>query len=160
MESEMNSKPTIQNEEAEDQNPSSTFPASYDLKFKKKTLYILVAILVACFVYFKCNDTTLKSSGGHAVLTVRFSASPETDVTQIKNTLKIGGMLRCGYDREYTKTIKQIDKKFDDFGAADSNGAYYILPAVLNWISSQGWKFQQKFCVNMNNDNAEYFFVK
>ena len=69
-------------------------------------------------------------------------------------------MLKCGYNRDYTMVVEKIDKKFDDFGAVDSNGSYYILPAVLNWISSQGWKFQQKFCVNMNDDNAEYYFVK
>ena len=161
MESEVNNEAAFHSElESEYGSPSSLPPAPNGLKLKKKTLYVVLIIFAICFFYFKCYDGTSGDSGKHSVLTVRFSSRPETDVTRIKNTLKIGGMLKCGYNRDYTMVVEKIDKKFDDFGAVDSNGSYYILPAVLNWISSQGWKFQQKFCVNMNDDNAEYYFVK
>lgn len=140
--------------------PSSSASRTNGLKIRKKTIYMIVGILMVWFLYCKGYIPFLGVSGRHAVLTVRFSSNPETDITRITNTLKIGGMLKCGYDKEYAKVVESIDEKFDKFGAADSNGSYYILPAVLNWISSQGWKFQQKFCINMNDDNAEYYFVK
>ena len=95
-----------------------------------------------------------------AVLLVRFRDNPTTDTQLIENTLKIGGLLDCGSDQQYVKVIKSMDGDFDKFGATDSQGSYYIMPAVLNWISSKGWKFQQKFCINLNNDNAEYYFTK
>ncbi len=123
------------------------------LGVNKKLVTVIIAIVAALWIF---GDKAEK----HAVLTVTFGDFPETDQAQIANALKIGGLLKCGADSKYVKVLKGIDSKFERYGAIDSNGSYYILPAVLNWISSKGWKFQQKFCINMNNDNAQYFFVK
>lgn len=121
---------------------------------RNKKLVAVIVVLVAIFGGFGNKNEK------HAVLTVTFGDSPETDHAQIENTLKIGGFLKCGADSDYVKVLKDIDSKFENYGAIDSKGAYYILPAVLNWISSKGWKFQQKFCINMNDNNAQYYFVK
>ena len=120
----------------------------------KKLIMIAIAILIGWLIFD--SDSTEKK----AVLLVRFSETPTTDIQLIENALKIGGLLDCGSNQQYVNVIKSIDEDVDKFGAKDSKGSYYIMPAVLNWISSKGWKFQQKFCINLNNDNAEYYFTK
>lgn len=122
-------------------------------------------IAVAVVMIFLCgcreNITGVDSLiAGHAILKVTFSSSPEKDETLLRNVLRIGGSLECGYDSEYANFLRSYDENFDMAAASDSNGKYRIHPAVLNWISSKGWKFQQKFCINLNEDNAEYYFVK
>lgn len=72
--------------------------------------------------------------------------------------LKIGGMLRCGKDGEYIDKIHTIDKTIKDCCAMDSDGNYYVRPSILNWISSKGWKFQQREYVG--NGTSRYYFVK
>jgi len=124
-------------------------------KLKRSNIIAIAILAVICLLFFNSGN---KES--HAVLLVRFRDNPNTDTKLIENALKVGGLLDCGHNRQYVKVIKSMGDDFDKFGAEDSEGSYFILPAVLNWISSKGWKFQQKFCINMNNDNAEYYFTK
>ena len=125
---------------------------------------ILIVFVVGYLLVFggcgkRVGDT--EGSSRHAVLIVTFSDDVDADTVRIKNALRVGGVLKCGSDEKYVEVIESIDKTFElRFAALDSKGSYQILPAVLNWISSQGWTFQQKFCINMNHANAEYYFVK
>ena len=108
----------------------------------------LGAFVIGCFLFFGgCEKHK------HAILMIDFAERPDTDVALVKNTLKIGGLLRCGQDGEYIEKIHSIDKTIKDCCAKDSHGEYYIRPSILNWISSKGWKFQEHFA-------DRYYFVK
>ncbi len=120
-------------------------------------------ILCAAICVLGCRDniTSLESAiAGHAILVVRFDSSPEEDRVLLENVLRKGGGLTCGYDSDYVAFLRRYDENFDAAAASDKDGKFSIQPAILNWISSKGWKFQQKFCINLNNDNAEYYFIK
>ncbi len=105
---------------------------------------------------------TGQDDGGrrHALLVVTFSKSPVKDATLLSNVLRTGGSLECGSSGDYVSFLRENDENFDMAAASDENGKFIVRPAILNWISSKGWKFQQKFCINLNADNIEYYFVK
>ncbi len=126
-------------------------------------LIFRVAILGTMLSVLGCreNSTDLVSAiAGHAILIVRFSDSPEQDKVLLENVLRKGGSITCGNDSKYTAFLRNYDREFDMAAATDRDGSFLITPTILNWISSKGWKFQQKFCINLNHDNAEYYFVK
>ena len=128
-----------------------------------KLMFVVVFMsVVACVAGCRDNITSLESAiTGHAILVVRFSnAEPDMDKVLLNNALRIGGILVCGYDSEYVKVLREYDENFDAAAASNKDGQFTIQPAVLNWISSKGWKFQQKFCINLNENNAEYYFIK
>lgn len=116
----------------------------------------LLITLVAAAMIFICGCREEE----HAVLEVTFSSSPEKDKTLLQNVLRIGGSLECGHNSEYVDFLRSCDENFERTAASDSDGRYRIRAAILNWISSKGWKFQQKFCINLNENNSEYYFVK
>jgi len=129
---------------------------------KVRLLVGCVAILAGVYVS-GCRDniTSLGSAiGGHALLVVQFSNNPEKDSVLLRNVLRTGGAINCGCDGDYVKFLREYDENFDMAAASNKDGQFSIQPAVLNWIASKGWKFQQKFCINLNADNAEYYFVK
>ena len=152
----------IENLKAQIKSQFNSLAASY------KNLSSLVAsckkvgIVLFCFlcVYLAFIDGCFGNFRKNAVLVVYMSDEPDTDVLLIKNTLRNGGLLKCGTDEKYVKFVQSIDSSFIAYTAFDSKGAYRIQPALWNWICSQGWKFQQKFCINLNEGNAEYYFVK
>lgn len=120
-------------------------------------------VLSVVMVVSGCRDniTSLESAlGGHAILVVKFSSIPDKDKVLLRNVLRTGGALTCGYDSDYANFLREFDPNFEFAAASNADGKYIIHPAVLNWISSKGWKFQQKFCINMNYENAEYYFIK
>ena len=117
----------------------------------------LVVLIIVVFLLFGGDE-----KHKHALLMIDFvelsGEKPDTDVVRIKNTIKIGGMLRCGKDGEYIDKIHTIDKTIKDCCAMDSDGNYYVRPSILNWISSKGWRFQQREYVG--NGTSRYYFVK
>ena len=113
---------------------------------------VLVVLVTGCFLFFGgCEKRK------HAILMIEFvqrgDEKPDTDVVLVKNTLEIGGLLRCGNDDVYIEKIQSIDKTIKDCCAKDSEDKYYIRPSILNWISSKGWKFQERFA-------DRYYFIK
>ena len=129
---------------------------------KGKVLFcVVIWIVFACILGYKGYLSSLtRVISGHAVLVVRFSGIPDVDETLVKNVLSKGGAITCGYDSDYVRFLREYDEDFDEATASDKDGKFLIHPAVLNWISSKGWKFQQKFCINLNEENVEYYFIK
>lgn len=126
-----------------------------------QVLRAIILCIVICVLGCRDNITSLESAViGHAVLVVRFSSSPDEDRVLLGNALRKGGMITCGYDGDYVRFLREYDEDFDEAAASNKDGKFSIHPAVLNWISSKGWKFQQKFCINLNDENAEYYFIK
>ena len=134
-----------------------------------RVLVLLVVGILAIFVvysirYYDINVEGYFGSfiGKHAVLIVRLNNGygDDADAEQICNALKIGGYLELSADKRGAEFIRSIDEKFDVFGASDANGTYYIKPAILNWISSHGWKLQQVWRSDFNGINVEYIFVR
>ena len=126
----------------------------------------ILAILVACYAYFygiNIEGYFGSFMGKHAVLIIRINndfKDLDPDAEQIRNALKVGGYVELATDKSGAEFIRSVDVKFDLFGASDANGEFYIRPAVLNWISSHGWKLQQVWCINFNEENMEYIFVR
>lgn len=126
-----------------------------------QALRTIILCMVICVIGCRGNITSLESAViGHAVLVVRFSGTPDVDEVLVKNVLSKGGAITCGYDSDYVRFLRRYDEDFDEAAASNKDGKFSIHPAVLNWISSKGWKFQQKFCINLNDENAEYYFIK
>lgn len=96
----------------------------------------------------------------NAVLIVHFDDDAEADDVLLDNTLRRGGYLEMSTSSAYVEFLRKHDKYFDLAAASNEEGKFLVLPAILNWVSSKGWKFQQKFCINLNSDNAEYYFVR
>lgn len=95
----------------------------------------------------------------HKVLIVIFSKNPSglaADPVYIRKAMENGGLIRLNAD-----TVRNLDpewsKKYD---TTDNEGSFLVLPMVLNWVSSKGWKLQTVFCINLNEDNKEFYFVK
>ena len=115
---------------------------------------VLITLIAIAMIFFcGCSER-------HAILIVSFHGLPDKDNILLQNALRTGGSLRCGDSSDYVDFLRSYDRYFDTTAASDSNGQFLIRPAILNWISSNGWKFQQKFCINLNEGNAEYYFVK
>ena len=93
------------------------------------------------------------------VLIVQLSSSPSglaADSVYIEKALKNGGMIVLNPD-----IVRKVDpdwiKKYD---ITDAEGNYLTYPMMLNWVSAKGWKLQSVFCVNLNPDNKEFYFIK
>lgn len=140
-----------------------TKKSGFRMMFAKLHLAFCVAIACGLMCVCGCSESVAKLESaitGHSILVVRFSNNPDKDRVLLDNVLRVGGAITCGCDNDYVSFLRNYDGNFDATAALDREGRYVIQPAVLNWISSRGWKFQQKFCVNLNHDNAEYYFVK
>lgn len=140
-----------------------TKKSEFKMMFGKLQVAFRVAIIGGLMCFCGCSDdlSQLESAiTGRAILIVRFSNSPDMDKVLLNNALRVGGLITCGNDGDYVTFLRSYDKNFDAKAATNSKGDFLIRPAVLNWLSSKGWKFQQKFCINLNEDNAEYYFVK
>ena len=140
-----------------------TKKSEFNMMFGKLQVAFCVAIIGGLMCVCGCRDNLAQLESaitGHSILIVQFSQSPDKDKVLLDNALRVGGMITCGSDGDYVTFLRNYDENFDAAAAENSNGKFVIRPAVLNWLSSKGWKFQQKFCINLNEDNAEYYFVK
>lgn len=120
-------------------------------------------VLAACVckivpTFVGALDTT--GNFRNAVLIVKFSEDPNMDDVLLNNVIMHGGFLEMSASSEYVDFLRKHYPKFDCAAAANKDGQFAVIPAIFNWISSKGWKFQQKFCINLNDQNAEYYFVR
>lgn len=117
---------------------------------------VLTVILTSLFIISSCSKYATASTDSR-VLIVKFCDEDEkTDLKQIKE-----GLIKGGYIEINSDSIMSIDPEFDSkYANTNSANKYYIKPALLNFVSGQGWRFQQKFCINLNENNAEYYFIK
>lgn len=94
----------------------------------------------------------------HAVLEVNLV--PDTleeykDSILLENALRQGGSLDMATNREYTKFLRAFDDNFEAFATVDQDNNYIIRSAILNWISSKGWKL-----ISISADRDTYVFVR
>lgn len=108
---------------------------------------LLLVLILICNIYL-CYTVFAQSgsfSSSHRVLLVNMeddiSISKASDSVQVKNGLNNGGTIRIkdsndGYE-------KAFGKAYVAYGAEDSSGSLWTKGAVLNYISSHGWKLIQ-----------------
>lgn len=123
-------------------------------EYAKKILLALAVVGVALLVSSCKAGIVSKDS---RVLVVEICDSTESaDLTLVKEGLAKGGYIKLSVD-----AAKTIDPKFEEkYANMDSYGYFMKIPSMLNFVAGQGWSFQQKFCINMNESNAEYYFIR
>ena len=122
-------------------------------EYAKKILLALAVVGVALLVSSCKAGIASKDS---RVLVVEFCDEGKADLEQVKEGLAKGGFI------ELDETVaKNIATDFEEkYVCLDSDGYYRVIPALLNFVAGQGWAFQQKFCINMNESNAQYYFIR
>ncbi|MGD1816249.1 MAG: hypothetical protein ACPKNR_04365 [Pleomorphochaeta sp.] len=78
-----------------------------------------------------------------------------SDSTQIENALSTGGMIIISLDSDWLD--KNFNKYYSIYGANDSEGMFYVMGGVINYISSNGWLLVQAPSSGLNNS---YYFTK
>ena len=94
----------------------------------------------------------------HAVLEVNLAPSTREwhkDSILLENALRQGGSLGVAMDSEYTEFLCAFDGNFEAFATVDQDNNYIIRSAILNWISSKGWKL-----ISLSADRDTYVFVR
>lgn len=120
-----------------------------------KRIISSLALIVMVFVSGGCG---LSENKNHKVLIVSLSNSSglANDKVYIEKALRNGGYIEIDTD-----TVRSIDPKWlDNYSTTNGEGSYLVRPMLLNWVSSRGWKLQTVFCVNLNVENQEFYFIK
>lgn len=113
-----------------------------------KFMLVLIAALLCALVVFEVNDRygmVEEADPVHGALVVSISDDVDdedlSDRTQIRNAIEDGGMMIITLDGEW------LDDNFiygyGAYGATNSEGYYYTLGTVLNFIASEGWQLVQ-----------------
>ena len=121
---------------------------SVDLGGFVKFMLFLIAALLCVLVVFEVNDrygVVEEADPVHGTLVVSISDDVEdeelSDSTQIRNAVEDGGMMIIALDSDW------LDENFiygyGRYGATNSEGYYYTLGTVLNFIASEGWQLVQ-----------------
>ena len=135
-----------------------------DSNRKIKCLIVLVVLLIVlcgylCYVVFRSTNSTGVIDSTHRVLIVSLenglSDSYRSDKTQMKNALEDGGMVRIRPTNE--DIIYSVGIDYLDYGASDSDGNYWTIGALLNYIASRGWTLVQTPSTGLSSD---YYFIK
>ena len=114
--------------------------------------FIALGIAYMSFSQYREKNSSELFDSTQRVLTVRLSFNQDadpSDYTQISRALENGGMILLSLDNLDSTFKSQISS----YGACDSNGTYYTLGALLNYISSEGWTLST--C-----DNTTYYFSR
>ena len=108
---------------------------------------LLLVLILICNLYL-CYTTFAQSgsfSSSHRVLLVSLeddiSASNASDSVQVNNGLHNGGTIRIKDSND--GYAKAFGKAYMAYGAENSSGSLWTKGAVLNYISSHGWKLIQ-----------------
>lgn len=112
-----------------------------------KFLLFMIAVLLCVLVVFEVNDrygVVEEVDPVHGALVVGITDVGDEDLsdsTQIRNAVEDGGMMIIALDGDW------LDENFISgygmYGAVDSDGYYYTLGTVLNFIASEGWELVQ-----------------
>lgn len=132
-------------------------------EIKRLKTFCGILSLVILLWLSSCNQlakgNSILNNNGDKILIVEIygenvSGNDEvTEVSLINNALQKGGSVTLNVD-----VLRQIDPQFDSkYTASNSNGQFYIRPAILNFIGGQGWHLLQIFGLP---GNPQYFFVK
>ena len=95
----------------------------------------------------------------HAVLEVfltPYAITANKDEVLLSNALSKGGRIDIVADSECVEFLREFDSSFDEYGTLDRENKYKITWAIINWISSKGWKL-------IRDDSAAggtYIFIK
>ena len=81
------------------------------------------------------------------------SSTDQSDMTQIKNAFNNGGMIKLDPNNISTDLKWQMES----YGAADTDGMYWVTGAVLNYVASRGWTLVQAPTTGLANC---YYFTK
>ena len=121
---------------------------------------ILLIILVGCVGYLvvsrfreKNSSDSMDSSNRVLVVYMDNNSSDQSDMTQIKNAFNNGGMIKLDPNNISTDLKWQMES----YGAADSDGMYWVTGAVLNYVASRGWNLVQAPTTGLTNC---YYFTK
>lgn len=113
----------------------------YTLEF----LLFIISIGIGYLVFSQYRQTHSSDSldSSNRVLVVQIDddlkSDDLSDDVQIKNALKNGGMIRM-------KTIdidRSLKQKIDRYAATGSDGNYWVIGALLNYLASEGWELTQ-----------------
>ncbi len=127
--------------------------------FFVKLLLTIIAVGVAylAIAQFRESHTSEYYDSSNRVLIVEIdddiAVSDLSDSTQINKALSNGGMIRLSN----SSIEDSLSYKIERYAASDSSGSYWVLGALLNYISSEGWRFVQ---APQSGLNDKYYFVK
>ena len=112
-------------------------------------------LLAAAIIAFACSPAVsfdLFGEKGCKILFVRTEdgENKASEVLLVREALDKGGMITLNTD-----VAKEIDRDFESkYTATGSDGKYFVLPAILNFVGGQGWTFVQMQL------GPQYIFVK
>ena len=120
-----------------------------------KFIAILVAVAIGVAVGIRAEKLIPEQ---HAVLEVTifpYTQEEYKDTVLLNNALHQGGSLDMAMDEEYTNFLRELDDGFETYATANKDRKYIIRSAILNWVSSKGWKL-----LALSSDSCTYVFVK
>lgn len=139
---------------------SSSSDKTIIVQHKDIFVRILLIILVGCVGYLvvsrfreKNSSDSIDSSNRVLVVYMDNNSSDQSDMTQIKNAFNNGGMIKLDPNNISTDLKWQMES----YGAADSDGMYWVTGAVLNYVASRGWNLVQAPTTGLTNC---YYFTK
>ena len=120
-------------------------------------IILTIIVFYLAFSQFRKNNTTEIFNSTNRVLLVEIDSDLErddlSDYTQIQNALKDGGTMRLNPNN----LDKTLDSKIDYYAATDSNGQFWVLGALLNYIASEGWELVQAPTTGLATN---YYFIR
>jgi len=120
-----------------------------------KKIFVSVMLL---FAFASLTGCGAKQNNGESVLVVRVvsDANEVSETALAKSALQSGGEISIN-----VALARELDIEFDaKYTNCNADGKFLVQPALLNFIAGNGWSFKQLFCINMNEENAKYFFTK
>jgi hypothetical protein len=122
------------------------------LKYFGGILFLaIVMILSSCNPYGKGDKILIVEIQGEN--SFKDDDDDVSEVSLITEALEKGGSLTLNVE-----VLRKIDLEFDSkYTASNSEGKFFVRPAILNFIGGQGWHLLQVFGLP---GNPQYFFVK
>ncbi len=139
---------------------NAQLPSTDTIEKKLKKSVFLLRIATICLLLLLLLQIWQSHSFGiipssSRVLVVQLSQDMDdiSDKTQVENALKNGGMIKVDVE----KLTNSFGYEYQYYGASDSEGTFYTLGGVLNYIASKGWTLVQPPTTGLSD---MYYFVK
>lgn len=121
-------------------------------------LFILIAELF--FICFNQYQKLYSTNNSPRTLIVSIEDIDDSDINfspseQIENALENGGLIYINLDSDWLND--NFYQYYGLFGATDSEGMYFVLGGIINYISSKGWTLVQAPTSGLNNF---FYFTK